>query len=427
MSNNNELKCSFCGKKRSQVSKLVAGPEVYICSSCIEISHNIIVEELSEKRDSDIESRTIPSPSEIKLFLDKYIVGHDAAKEMLSVSAYNHYKRIYLDFDELEIEKSNILLVGPTGSGKTLFAKTLAKKLDVPFIIADATSLTEAGYVGDDVELLLDRLLQAADYDVDMAQRGIIYIDEIDKKAKKDFGGSTARDISGEGVQHSLLRIIEGTSTKVRLNKSRKMQEEYVNFDTNNILFILGGSFVGIEKDIEKRTTNSSIGFSANVYTQSDRKEILSRVTTEDVISFGIIPELMGRVPILGVLDELSVDHLRHILTEVKNSPVEQCIALLEKDNIELIFSEEYLNTVAELAYKKNLGARALKSILEESLIPIMYNAPDLQNQGVSKIVFDKYPVGSEKPILVYDSGKKEDYNTYKPYRGKNEALRAKK
>lgn len=413
-----KLRCSFCGKNRDEVKKLIAGPNVYICNECVQVSYDILDTDNSSLFSATVKHH-IPTPTEIKDFLDEYIVGHNEAKVMLSISAYNHYKRIFFDFD-VDIEKSNILLVGPTGTGKTLFAKTLSKKLDVPLIIADATTLTEAGYVGDDVDLLLEKLLVAAEYDIQKAQTGIIYIDEIDKKARRD-SSQTGRDVSGEGVQQSLLRLLEGSEVKVRLNKSRQKYEEYVFFDTTNILFILGGSFAGIEREVERRLSKTEIGFTANILQKQDREKLIQAITAEDIINYGIIPELIGRVPIIGILDKLDKKQLRFILSDVKNNIISQYKALLSKDNIEIEFSDQFLDTVAEHALSRNLGARALRSILEEVLISIMFAAPDLHNQGVEKIILGKYPEGSEKPVLVFKNGHTESFKQYTLYRGNNE------
>lgn len=420
MTKKSDLNCSFCGKNRDDVDKLIAGPGVYICNECITLSYKIVAEEsLSEAIETYDD---IPAPSEIKSFMDEYIIGHEEAKLMLSVSAYNHYKRIYKETN-VELEKSNILLLGPTGSGKTLFAKTLAKKLDVPFAIADATTLTESGYVGEDAESVLERLVTMSDYDINLAQKGIVYIDEIDKKAKRPENSNNARDVSGEGVQQALLRLIEGTNTKVKINNHRKLADDYVDFDTNNVLFILGGAFVGLEEIINRRMRNkTAIGFGAQIKSKDQTIHALKDVTADDVVEFGIIPELMGRVPILGVLDKLEQSHLRSILTDVKNNVVEQVIELIKFDGIELEFSVEYLDKTAEIAFKKNLGARALKATVEQTVMSIMYRAPDLHKNGVRKIIFNKYPVRPEvKPELVYEDGRTEIDTEYTLYRGEYE------
>lgn len=416
MSNKQRFTCNFCGKDRDQVDKLIAGPNVYICNECVTLSYQIVCDEI--KIHTDQEHDELPSPNEIKEHLDNYIVGHNEAKKMLSVSAYNHYKRLM--HPETYIEKSNILLVGPTGTGKTLFAKTLAKKMNVPFVIADATSLTESGYVGDDVDILLERLLHEADYDVQLAQKGIIYIDEIDKKSKKNSDNSSAKDVSGEGVQQALLRLVEGTQTKVKIS-GKKYAEEYVDFDTSNVLFIVGGAFVGIERIIQNRLNSSSkIGFNAAVKTSAEIEDSLKLVNTEDFVQYGIIPELMGRLPIIGVLDKLNETHMRSILTDVKDNIIQQNKSLLEIDGIELEFSEDYLQSVAQLALKENLGARALRGIIDNSLIDIMYRVKDLRETGVEKIVFNKYPSNGEYPELIFDSGEKQKDIDYTLYRGTN-------
>jgi ATP-dependent Clp protease ATP-binding subunit ClpX len=423
MTEKKNLSCSFCGKNREAVDKLIAGPSVYICNECITLSYNIIVNEKPAATEDELSLENLPIPTEIKAHLDQYIVGHENAKELFSVSAYNHYKRIfYPEEEELEIEKSNILLVGPTGTGKTLFAKTLAKKLNVPFAIADATTLTEAGYVGDDVESVIERLLSLADYDVELAQRGIVYIDEVDKKARRSESNVATRDVSGEGVQQALLRLIEGTTIKVKLGNSKKYTDDFVEFDTSNVLFILGGAFVGIEKVIEKRLKkSSSIGFGATVIDGDSKNKLLASVLPEDIIEYGLIPELVGRLPILVSLENLTEEQLRQVLT-VKNNPIDQVKALLEIDKIELEFTDKFYADVAKIAIKQKLGARSIKSVVEYSVMNTMFRAPELQKKGVVKVVFDNYPIALDKsPTLVYSDGTEQKDTEYKIYRGLNE------
>ena len=417
--NDKSLNCSFCGKNREEVKKLIAGPSVYICNECVTLSYKIVAEEDSEVQ--PLAESELPTPYEIKQHFDEYIIGHNDVKELLSVSAYNHYKRLSSDSD-IDIQKSNVLLLGPTGTGKTLFAQTLAKKLHVPFAMADATTLTEAGYVGEDVESILDRLLNIADHDIDLAQRGIVYIDEIDKKARKGENNTSTKDVSGEGVQQALLRLIEGTVCKIK-TPSRKLSEEYIEFDTSNVLFILGGAFVGIEKIIEKRAKKASgIGFGANVIGEEDRDKFMTAVVPDDIISYGLIPELVGRVPLLGVLEGLDENTLYMIMTSVKNSVIDQVKELLNMDNIELVFEDQYYKDVAQLAIKEKLGARSLKGIIDKSMINIMYRAPELRESGVTRIVFNKYPLtDSEKPVIIYDNGMQKSDSEYRLYRGNNE------
>ena len=418
MSDNTNLECSFCGKKRDLVKKLIAGPNVFICDECITLSYNIVT---NETEDPEILPVDLPSPPEIFEFLNDHIVGHKQTKEMLSVSAYNHYKRVYNNPGELEVDKSNILLTGSTGTGKTLFAKTLAKKLGVPFAIADATTLTEAGYVGEDVESVLERLLSLANYDLDIAQKGIVYIDEIDKKARRSESNTATRDVSGEGVQQALLRLIEGTVVKIKISNNKKsMVEDYVEFDTANVLFIVGGAFVGIDKVIKKRLkSKNNIGFGANIV--SDSENFVKYLEHKDVIEYGLIPEFVSRLPIIAVLDKLDKTHLYSIIKNVKNNVLDQVKYIFGIDDINIDFGEEYINSVAEKAIDMNIGARGIRSIVDNSLINLMYRAPSLREEGVVKILMNKYPNNDYSPDLEYEDGNIIGDTEYKLYRGINE------
>ena len=411
-----KLNCNFCGKGRDQVEKLIAGPNVYICNECISISYDILDDDKFLL--ADTANLEIPSPREIHDFLNMYIMGQEETKEILSTSAYNHYKRInHKSTNDIVVEKSNVLMIGPTGSGKTLFAKTLAKKLKVPFAIADATTLTEAGYVGDDVEAVLERLLAVADYDIKLAQQGIIFIDEIDKKSRKSESSTTTRDVSGEGVQQAMLRLIEGTVTKIKLG-TKKLTDEYVEFDTSNTLFIVGGAFVGIEDFITKRLKNKTgVGFTGNVIGKDQSDRILKILQPSDVVKYGLIPELVGRLPIITTLDTLSEDQLVEIMSKMKNSVIDQVKELMIYNEIELEFSNTYYIDVAKRASSTGMGARAVKSIVENSLFYLMYNAPELQEDNVIKVIFDKYPSRIEKPMAVYANGESKRIEDYRFFR----------